>query len=59
MRTWKAQENYATKMNKQGCVKISAWVPEHLRQELLDIAEEMRRENLADRHKQRANKESD
>ena len=55
MSKYKAQEAYVDKMHRQGCVKISTWVPEDMRDELLDIAEDMRRENLAALQKMRAN----
>lgn len=59
MKKWKAQETYAEKMERQNCLKISTWVPDYLRQELLDIAEEMRRENLAELRKRRKNNKVD
>ena len=51
MSRFKPQEDYAERMHKQGCTKVSTWVPEHLRQELLDIAEDMRKENAAESKK--------
>ncbi len=52
----KPQEDYADRMRSQNCMKVSTWVPSHMREELLDIAEEMRRENAADLREERANK---
>lgn len=45
---FKPQEQYAQRMRDQGCVKISAWVPEKNRDELLGIAEDMRKENTVE-----------
>ena len=59
MSRFKAQEDYADRLHRQGCVKISTWVPEHLRAELLEIAEDMRKENIAEIKKKRLNGQED
>jgi hypothetical protein len=37
-----AQEKYTDKMKRLGHVKVGAWVPEHLRDHLLDYAYDLR-----------------
>lgn len=39
---YKSQESYNERMKKRGFIKVGAWVPVEDREELLDIAHEMR-----------------